>query len=441
MVATSERELTARLPEVVALAEAAGRAIEAVRAAGTADASAKADGSPLTRADRDAHAVIAAGLAALAPGVPVVSEEGHHGSAEQRASWTRFWLVDPLDGTKEFLAGRPEYTVNIALIDGGVPVLGVVHVPRDGTTYFAARGAGAWRQRPGAAAVRIFATPPPPGAGIRIAESRSHGSPELESVLAGYRVRERLAIGSSLKFCLVAEGSADCYIRLGPTMEWDVAAGDAIFRWAVAGEVPHPSPLVYNKPDLRNGAFSLGFLPPQPAVVWLTGLSGAGKSTIATPLVAELKARGAAVELLDGDAIRDIFPSTGFTRPDRDAHIKRVGFLASRLEAHGVIVVASLVSPYRDSRAFVRGLCQRFVEVHIATSFEECERRDPKGLYRKARAGQIANFTGLDDPYEAPEAPEIAIDTTALSPDQAAARIVAYLEAAPIATPEVARRS
>ncbi|MGE0816231.1 MAG: 3'(2'),5'-bisphosphate nucleotidase CysQ [Vicinamibacterales bacterium] len=434
MVAAGPSTPSALLPAIVALAEEAGRVIEAGRAAGPIAAEAKADGSPVTKPDRESHAVIAAGLASLTPGVPVVSEEGRIAPQAERAGWTRFWLVDPLDGTKEFVAGRPEYTVNIALLEDGVPVLGVVHVPRDGTTYAAAAGAGSWRYRPGQPAARLFASPPPAGAGLRVAESRSHGSPELDDLLAAYTVRERITIGSSLKFCLVAEGTADCYIRLGPTMEWDVAAGDAVFRWAVPdGAPPHASPLVYNKPDLRNGAFTIGFLPPPPSVVWLTGLSGSGKSTIAAPLVEALRARGARVEWLDGDAIREVFPSTGFTRPDRDAHIRRVGYLASRLEAHGVTVVATLVSPYRDSRQFVRGLCTRFVEVHVATPFSECERRDPKGLYRKARAGQIANFTGLDDPYEAPEAPEVTIDTTALSPEAAAARILAHLERQPAA--------
>jgi 3'(2'),5'-bisphosphate nucleotidase len=431
MVATPIEPPAVLLPKVVEIAEAAGRVIEAGREEGIRSASVKDDGTPVTGPDRASHAAIVAALAAHAPEVPIVSEEGRIPPFEERSTWPRFWLVDPLDGTREFVAGRPEYTVNIALVDHGQPVLGVVHVPRDGTTYSAARGAGSWRRRPGMPAVRLFATPPAPGAALRVAESRSHGSPELDDVLKAFRVRERIAIGSSLKFCLVAEGSADCYIRLGPTMEWDVAAGDAVFRWAVPGDVPHPSMLTYNKPDLKNGAFRIGFLPPMPAVVWLTGLSGAGKSTIAVPLVASLAARGAAVELLDGDVIRDIFPATGFTRPERDAHIRRVGYLASRLEAHGVIVVASLVSPYRESRAFVRSLCRRFVEVHVATPFAECERRDPKGLYRRARAGEIAHFTGLDDPYETPEAPEITIDTTTTTPEDAAARILAHLEAVP----------
>ena len=178
----------------------------------------------------------------------------------------------------------------------------------------------------------------------------------------------------------------------------------------------------------------VGFLPPRPAVVWLTGLSGAGKTTIAAELVSRLTARGAAVESLDGDALRSALPGTGFSRAERDAHVRRVGYLASRLEAHGVVVVASLISPYRDSRAAVRALCSTFVEVHVATALEECERRDPKGLYRRARAGEITQFTGVDDPYEPPAAPEIVVDTANESPAAAAGRILRWLT-----TPRVSR--
>lgn len=430
----STTDLEALVEQATAVADAAGRAIEAARVEPDAGVEHKADGSPVTTPDRLAHATIVTALRAITPDVPIVSEEGELPSAHERARWTRYWLVDPLDGTREFIAGRPEYTVNIALLDAGVPVIGVVHVPRDGTTYTGARGHGAWRHRPGQPPARLFARPPAAGAGVRIAESRSHGSPELDAVLADYDVRERIAIGSSLKFCLVAEGTADAYLRLGPTMEWDVAAGDAVFRWAVpAGAPPHTSPLTYGKTELRNGPFVIGFLPPRPAVVWLTGLPGAGKSTIATALTARLTDRGARVEPLDGDAIREVFPATGFTRPERDAHVRRVGYLASRLEAHGVIVVASLVSPYRDSRDFVRGLCRRFIEVHVATPLDECERRDPKGHYRRARAGALPNFTGVDDPYEPPPAPEITIDTRTLSADTAAERILAVVDALPAA--------
>ena len=166
----------------------------------------------------------------------------------------------------------------------------------------------------------------------------------------------------------------------------------------------------------------------QPAVIWFTGLSGAGKSAIADRVYNELRSQGLQVERLDGDTVRDIFPATGFTRPERDSHLRRVGYLASKLETNGVSVVASFVSPYEESRQFVRGLCRRFVEVHVATSLEECERRDVKGLYAKARRGEIEHFTGIDDPYEIPEHPELRLDTEALSLDEATNRVIAYLD-------------
>lgn len=166
----------------------------------------------------------------------------------------------------------------------------------------------------------------------------------------------------------------------------------------------------------------------EPVVLWFTGLSGSGKSTIADWVARELIARGFKVERLDGDTIRDIFPNTGFSRPERDAHIKRVGYLASKLEHNGVFVVASFVSPYRESRDFVRTLCRRFVEVHVATPLAVCEERDVKGLYAKARRGEIQNFTGIDDPFEAPLNPELVLDTTALSIEKAGKLVVGLLQ-------------
>lgn len=166
---------------------------------------------------------------------------------------------------------------------------------------------------------------------------------------------------------------------------------------------------------------------PAPAVVWLTGLSGSGKSTIGRALAARLVESGARVEYLDGDTIRDVFPNTGFTRADREAHVMRVGFLASRLEHHGVLVICALISPYAASRDEVRGRCHRFIEVHVATPLDECERRDAKGLYARARRGEITQFTGLDDPYEPPARPEVTIDTRAVSVDEAVAHILEAL--------------
>jgi adenylylsulfate kinase len=160
-------------------------------------------------------------------------------------------------------------------------------------------------------------------------------------------------------------------------------------------------------------------------VLWFTGLSGSGKSTIAGRVHRELERRGVDVEYIDGDALREVFPNTGFTRADREEHLRRTGYLASRLAAHGVTVVASFVSPYRDSREFVRRLCPDFFEIYVATPLEECERRDVKGLYARARRGQIQNFTGIDDPYEPPESPELTLDTRTLSVDECTAKVLA----------------
>jgi adenylylsulfate kinase len=159
-------------------------------------------------------------------------------------------------------------------------------------------------------------------------------------------------------------------------------------------------------------------------VLWFTGLSGSGKSTIAVRVHEELVRRGADVEYIDGDALREVFPNTGFTREQREEHLRRTGYMASRLAAHGVTVVASFVSPYRESREFIRRHCPEFVEIYVSTPLEECERRDVKGLYARARRGEIKNFTGLDDPYEPPEHPELTLDTRALTVEQCVARVL-----------------
>jgi adenylylsulfate kinase len=165
------------------------------------------------------------------------------------------------------------------------------------------------------------------------------------------------------------------------------------------------------------------------AVLWFTGLSGSGKSTIAERVHQELKLRGLDVEYIDGDALRSVFPDTGFTRAERDEHLRRTGYMASRLAAHGVTVVASFVSPYKASRDFIRQLCRRFIEVYVATPLEECERRDPKGLYARARRGEIRNFTGIDDPYEPPECPELTLDTRSASLDQCVKKVLDRFDA------------
>ncbi len=150
----------------------------------------------------------------------------------------------------------------------------------------------------------------------------------------------------------------------------------------------------------------------KPKIIWFTGLSGAGKTTIAEAVYKKIQAQGIKVEHLDGDKIREIFPKTGFSKEDRNRHIKRVGYLASMLEKNGISVVASFISPYKESRDFNRNLSENFREVYVSTPLEVCEQRDLKGLYAKARKGEITQFTGIDDPYEIPEHPEITVDTS-----------------------------
>lgn len=163
-------------------------------------------------------------------------------------------------------------------------------------------------------------------------------------------------------------------------------------------------------------------------VLWLTGLSGSGKSTLAEKLYDELDRLGKKVEQLDGDILRGVFPNTGFSKEARDEHIKRVGFMASRLEHHGVIVIASFISPYRAARDFVRNLCDNFTEIYVKASLDECKRRDVKGLYKKAMAGEITSFTGIDDPYEEPTQPEITVDTEHQTLEQSFGYIMDYLK-------------
>jgi len=165
--------------------------------------------------------------------------------------------------------------------------------------------------------------------------------------------------------------------------------------------------------------------------VWFTGFSGSGKTTTAGKLATELLKRGNQVTLLDGDVVRThLSKGLGFSKEDRDTNIRRIGFVASEIVKHDGIVICAAVSPYRDTRNEVRGMVgsNRFVEVFVDTPLEICERRDSKGLYAKARRGEIANFTGIDDPYEAPLHPEIRLDTLAHSPEANVNLILEFLE-------------
>ncbi|HEX3499963.1 MAG TPA: 3'(2'),5'-bisphosphate nucleotidase CysQ, partial [Stellaceae bacterium] len=238
--------------------DAARRAGEAIMEiyAGDIAVTRKADASPVTLADARAETIILAALAAAAPGIPVVAEEQAEADGLPAETADLFWLVDPLDGTKEFISRNGEFTVNIGLIQGGRPLLGMVHVPALGVTYGSAGAGTARRWRGATASEPIAARRVPPG-GLVVVHSRSHENNEkFDAYLVGKNVAEKRVCGSSVKFCLLAAGEADLYPRFGPTMEWDTAAGHAVLL-AAGGSVTtlEGAPFGYGKPGLRNPGF------------------------------------------------------------------------------------------------------------------------------------------------------------------------------------------
>ena len=249
------------LPAVVALCKLAGAAILDIYHSGEVVVSHKDDTSPLTAADLAAHKVLTAGLQALTPDLPVLSEESASVPWSERQEWSRYRLVDPLDGTKEFIKRNGEFTVNVALIDAGVPVLGVVYVPVLNWCYAGVLGQGASVEKDGHTTPIHVAPLPAHHPRLRVVASRSHGSEQVEEWLArierDFPQLELLSMGSSLKICLVAEGKADIYPRLAPTCEWDTAAAQAVLE-AAGGMLVDIDGNAYRynrKPEMLNPHF------------------------------------------------------------------------------------------------------------------------------------------------------------------------------------------
>ncbi|UQN11576.1 3'(2'),5'-bisphosphate nucleotidase CysQ [Methylococcus capsulatus] len=252
------KEPSRLLESVVALAKEAGRAILAIYDS-EFSVTQKSDQSPLTAADLASHELIVAGLARLRPQFPVLSEESAAHAFEDRKNWSSLWLVDPLDGTKEFVKRNGEFTVNIALIHEHAPVLGVVHAPALDLTYFAAEGCGAFRQHGDQTPQRIRVRAQAPLHPV-VVGSRSHVNAAMETYLNRLGECELRPMGSSLKLCLVAEGTADLYPRIGPTSEWDTAAAHCVVTEA-GGAVTDltGAPLVYNARDSLLNPYFLVF--------------------------------------------------------------------------------------------------------------------------------------------------------------------------------------
>ncbi len=244
------------IEKILRIAREAGEAILSIYndPEKSGEVSFKSDSSPLTLADEASNDVIQRGLSALTPDIPVLSEEGRQIPYAVRKDWVSFWCVDPLDGTKEFVKRNGEFTVNIALIRNGIPVLGVIYVPVTNTMYYAGERIGAWKVNSGGER-SVLKVNRIESAWTAVG-SRTHSSPEEHDVLSAYPVVSTVYVGSSLKFCLIADGQAQIYYRQGPTMEWDTAAGQAILTLS-GGKMTKLSgePFLYNKSSLLNGSF------------------------------------------------------------------------------------------------------------------------------------------------------------------------------------------
>jgi 3'(2'), 5'-bisphosphate nucleotidase len=251
------------LPELMeplaALARAAGHKILEVYNEEDVAVQEKDDKSPLTEADMASHHAIVAGLQALTPAIPILSEESASLPFSERSAWSSYWLVDPLDGTREFIKHNGEFTVNIALIEDGIAVLGIVHVPVTDTSYIGCQGEGAFKQQGDDERQEIRVRRPGKGP-VMVVGSRSHRGDSLNQFLARLGEHEMVGMGSSLKLCLVAEGIADIYPRLGPTSEWDTAAAQCVVEQA-GGHVTDTrmQPLRYNTKDSLLNPYFLVF--------------------------------------------------------------------------------------------------------------------------------------------------------------------------------------
>lgn len=243
------------IEEIKKIAIEAGEAILSVYKTNNFDVEIKSDNSPLTEADKQSHIVINKGLHKLFKDIPILSEEGRHVKFETRSKWKKYWLIDPLDGTKEFINKNGEFTVNIALISDNIPVFGIIYAPVLKEIYWGETGQGAFVEQPGETPATKLPTEELPSELTAVA-SRSHSSKEEKELLQKLNIKKVISKGSSLKFCLLASGKAHYYVRFGPTMEWDTGAGHAIISSAGASltKITGES-FTYNKPNLLNPGF------------------------------------------------------------------------------------------------------------------------------------------------------------------------------------------
>lgn len=242
------------IKKINAIAVEAGEEILKIYQSGDFNVEIKDDNSPLTLADKASHKIIKKKLAEFYPDIPLLSEEGKEIDFEERSQWDGFWLVDPLDGTKEFIKRNGEFTVNIALIKNGYPELGVIYAPVWDTLYYSDKKNGAFKMQ-GENKSQPLRVAKNTGNGFIAVKSRSHSSEDEQKVLSQFNIKDSISVGSSLKFGMVAEGKAHIYYRHGPTWEWDTGAGQAIVEGAGGSVTANGERVVYNKPIIKNGSF------------------------------------------------------------------------------------------------------------------------------------------------------------------------------------------
>ena len=384
------------------------------------DVETKSDDSPLTEADLASHEILEKGLSEL--GYPVLSEE-----SDSEVSTDTFWVIDPLDGTMDFMQKTDEFSIMVALVKDKRPVLGIVYAPALGKLYYAEEGKGCYMIEGDSEPVqlKVDSRELPD---YRMIISRNHFRQEDQDIALRLGIEEFRKMGSvGVKYARIAESKGElCIYTTGALGIWDCAAPHIILKEAggVVFDVEGNEP-AYDSGILKMKKGFIGTLKENSsevirsvqhnrkgAVLWFTGLSGSGKSTVATKVYYHLKKEGYNFEMLDGDEVREnLTADLGFTKNDRDENIKRISFVARLLSRNNVIVIASFISPYRKMRESVRKNVTNFVEVFVNAPLEVCEERDVKGLYKKARAGEIPNFTGISDPYEEPTDADIELKT------------------------------
>ncbi len=424
----------------------------------------KEDESPVTQADLISNDILIGKLKANFPH-EIVSEEVEGEVVDKNV---KIWVIDPLDGTSDFVQKTDEFSIMIALLDKGIPVIGVVYVPALKKLYFAEKGKGAYVQVGEAEPERLEVSKVSDLKDFSVVRSRNHFGEDDQAIANNLNVSSFKKMGSvGVKFGAIAEGKAElCYYTTDRMGIWDDCASHVILKEA-GGEVftIDGSEPIY---DLDSKKMKKGFIGTNgtnkaeilkaiqrvkknirveethidkdarrnrnkhhSAVLWFTGFSGSGKSTLAKEVERKLFERGVNVYVLDGDNLRfGLNGDLSFSAQDREENIRRVAEVSKLFVDSGHFVMSAFISPYKKDRDLARSLVSEdeFVEVFVDCPIEVCESRDVKGLYQKAREGKIKGFTGIDDPYEVPEKAEIVIDTSNMNVEESVEVILDYLQ-------------